>query len=62
MIMKTPEDIQVFLVGNIVAFIVALIAVKFFIEVLAKYGFKFWGWYRIIVGVILLIYFYSHWE
>ncbi len=60
MIMKTPENIQVFLVGNIVAFIVALIAVKFFIEVLAKYGFKFWGWYRIIVGVILLIYFYSH--
>ena len=60
MIMKTPENIQVFLVGNIVAFIVALIAVKFFIEVLAKYGFKFWGWYRIIVGVILLIYFYSY--
>ena len=60
MIMKTPENIQVFLVGNIVAFIVALIAVKFFIWILAKYGFKFWGWYRIIVGVILLIYFYSH--
>ena len=60
MIMKTPENIQVFLVGNIVAFIVALIAVKFFIKVLAKYGFKFWGWYRIIVGVILLIYFYSY--
>lgn len=58
MIIETPENIQAFVVGNVVAFIVALIAVKFFIGVLAKYGFKFWGWYRIIVGVVLLIYFY----
>lgn len=58
MIVETPENIQAFLVGNVVAFIVALIAVKFFISILAKYGFKFWGWYRIIVGVMLLVYFY----
>lgn len=60
MIIASPENIQAFLIGNIVAFIVALIAVKFFIDVLAKYGFKFWGWYRIIVGVVLLIYFYNN--
>src|SRR5690606_35128854 len=48
MIMATPESIKVFFLGNIIAFIVALIAVKTFIAVLAKYGFKFWGWYRII--------------
>lgn len=59
MITATPQNIQAFLIGNAVAFVVALIAVKFFIEVLAKYGFKFWGWYRIIVGVLLLIYFYT---
>lgn len=58
MIIETSENIQAFVVGNVVAFIVALVAVKFFIGVLAKYGFKFWGWYRIVVGIVLLIYFY----
>lgn len=59
MILSSSENIQVFLIGNIIAFVVALIAVKTFIAVLTKYGFKFWGWYRIIVGIGLLIYFYS---
>jgi undecaprenyl-diphosphatase len=59
MIMATPENIKVFFLGNIIAFIVALIAVKTFIAVLAKYGFKFWGWYRIIIGIGLLVYFYN---
>ncbi len=58
MIMATPENIKVFIWGNIIAFIVALIAVKTFIALLTKYGFKFWGWYRIIIGILLLIYFY----
>lgn len=59
MILSSSENIQVFLIGNIIAFVVALIAVKTFIAVLTKYGFKFWGWYRILVGIGLLIYFYS---
>ncbi len=59
MILSSSENIQIFIIGNIVAFVVALIAVKTFIAVLTKYGFKFWGWYRIIVGIGLLIYFYS---
>lgn len=42
-------------VGNIVAFIVAMIAIKFFISFLKKYGFRVWGIYRTIVGTILLI-------
>ncbi|MCB0506818.1 MAG: undecaprenyl-diphosphate phosphatase [Chitinophagales bacterium] len=46
-----------FLLGNAIAFIVAILAIKFFIGVLTKYGFKPWGWYRIIIGLILLIYF-----
>ncbi|WP_372474312.1 undecaprenyl-diphosphate phosphatase [Capnocytophaga sp. ARDL2] len=58
MILATSENTQIFILGNIIAFIVALIAVKTFIAVLTKYGFKFWGWYRIIVGIILLIYFW----
>ena len=51
------NHLTLFLIGNIVAFTVAVIAIKFFIGVLTKYGFKPWGWYRIIVGILLLIYF-----
>ncbi|TWV08275.1 undecaprenyl-diphosphate phosphatase [Bacteroidaceae bacterium HV4-6-C5C] len=43
------------ILGNIVAFIVALLAIKFFISFVTKYGFKAFGWYRIIVGVIILL-------
>ena len=57
MIISSPENITAFIVGNIVAFIVALIAIKSFIGLLNKYGFKPWGWYRIIVGIGLLVYF-----
>jgi undecaprenyl-diphosphatase len=48
---------MLFLIGNIVAFGVAIIAIKFFIGILNKYGFLFWGWYRIIAGIIFLLYF-----
>lgn len=42
------------IVGNVVAFIVAMLAIKFFINFVTKYGFKAFGWYRIIVGGIIL--------
>ena len=42
-------------VGSIVSFIVALLAVKFFIGYLQKHGFKLFGYYRIVVGVIMLV-------
>lgn len=48
------EDIQTLLIGNLVAFIVAMLAIKFFISFLTKYGFKVFGYYRIILGLILL--------
>ncbi len=44
----------VLLVGCVVAFIVALLAIKFFISFLTKYGFKAFGWYRIILGGIII--------
>ena len=59
MIIQDQNHINLFIIGNIVAFITALIAVKTFIAVLTKYGFKFWGWYRIVIGIGLLIYFYT---
>lgn len=51
----TMQDIQLLAVGNVVAFVVALLAIKFFIGFLKKYGFRVWGIYRIIVGIALLI-------
>jgi undecaprenyl-diphosphatase len=51
----TGEEIKLLAIGNIVAFIVALFAIKFFISFLKKYGFRVWGIYRIIVGILLLI-------
>lgn len=51
----SSEEIKQLAIGNVVAFIVALLAIKFFIGFLKKYGFKVWGIYRIIVGVILLL-------
>lgn len=57
LILKSDENIKMFLIGNVIAFIVAVLAIKFFIEIIKKYGFKPWGWYRIIVGSFLLIYF-----
>ena len=48
------EDIKILLIGNLIAFIVAMLAIKFFISFLTKYGFKVFGYYRIILGLILL--------
>ena len=49
------ENIGILLIGNIVAFIVAMIAIKTFITFLQKHGFKVFGWYRIVVGLVLII-------
>jgi len=49
------ENLMTLLIGNVVAFLVAMAAIKFFISFLTKYGFKAFGYYRIIVGVAILI-------
>ena len=41
-------------VGNLVAFIVAIAAIKFFIGFVQRFGFKYFGWYRIVAGTIIL--------
>lgn len=51
------ENLKLFLIGNVVAFVVAILAIKFFIGIIKKYGFKPWGYYRIIAGTVLLLYF-----
>ena len=57
LLMQSEENIKLFLIGNLVAFIVAIIAIKFFIGIIKQYGFKPWGWYRIVMGSFLLLYF-----
>lgn len=54
-IRSTQENTIAFITGNVVAFIVALLAIRFFINYLKVYGFRIFGVYRIIAGVILLI-------
>ena len=49
------DNLSTLIIGNAVAFIVALLAIKFFISFVTKYGFKAFGWYRIIVGVAILV-------
>lgn len=54
--MIKADDWNMLIVGNVVAFVVAMIAIKFFISFLTKYGFAIFGWYRIIVGGLILIF------
>jgi undecaprenyl-diphosphatase len=54
----TRHEINLLLIGNVVGFIVALLAIKSFISYLTKHGFKLFGYYRIIAGVIIIILYY----
>jgi len=55
------DQINFLIIGNIVAFVVALIAIKSFIGFLTKHGFKMFGYYRIVAGIVLLaIHFFIH--
>lgn len=55
----TAEHLQLLAVGNIIAFLVAIAAIKFFIGFLQNHGFRMFGWYRIIAGIVLLVLIYS---
>lgn len=55
LILESTDKIPLLLLGNIVAFVVAMLAIKFFINILTKYGFKVFGYYRIALGTLLLI-------
>jgi len=49
------DNLVTLLIGNVIAFVVAMAAIKFFIAFLTKYGFKAFGYYRIIVGLAIII-------
>ncbi len=54
----SSNEINLLLVGNVTAFIVALIAIRSFISFLTNHGFKVFGYYRIVVGIIILALYY----
>lgn len=49
------QHLQLLIIGNLVAFVVAMLAIRSFIGYLSKYGFKAFGYYRIIVGLLILV-------
>ena len=51
----TAHNIWMLVLGCVVAFVVALLAMKWFVSFLTKYGFKAFGYYRIIVGTIIIV-------
>lgn len=54
-ILKDKHNLYMLALGNMIALIVAMLAIKFFIRFLQKNGFKLFGWYRIVLGAIVLI-------
>ncbi len=54
----TSNEVTTLIVGNVVAFVVAMVAIKSFIQFLTNHGFKLFGYYRIILGTIILILYY----
>jgi undecaprenyl-diphosphatase len=58
-LLTNKDNLIVLGIGNLVAFAVAIIAIKFFIGFLQKHGFRLFGWYRIIAGIILLVLIYT---
>jgi len=54
-ILTQGNNLAMLILGSVVAYIVAVAAIKFFIDYVTRYGFKAFGWYRIIVGGIILV-------
>jgi undecaprenyl-diphosphatase len=54
------HEIMLLLLGNVFAFIVALLAIRSFISFLTRHGFRVFGWYRIVVGAVILALYYAN--
>lgn len=53
-LLTQDNNLETLLLGSAVAFVVAILAIKFFINYVTKYGFAAFGWYRIIVGIVII--------
>ena len=55
--MLNTENIMILLTGMVVAYVISLMAVKFLMDFVKKHSFKSFGYYRIVLGIIVVIYF-----
>jgi undecaprenyl-diphosphatase len=53
------QDVKFLIIGSVIAFIVAMLAIKTFITFLEKRGFKLFGWYRIVAGIVIIILYFA---
>ena len=53
-----PAELVILLVGMVVAFVVSMLAIKFLMGYIKKHDFNVFGWYRIVLGVLVLLYFF----
>jgi undecaprenyl-diphosphatase len=49
------QEITVLVFGNVVAFLVAILAIKFFVSYIVKYGFTMFAYYRILIGILVIV-------
>ena len=54
-LVTNPTNIKLLVIGSFIAFVIAMLAIKFFISYLQRYGFKMFGIYRIVAGIVLFI-------
>lgn len=59
LLLQNSEKLTIFIIGNLVAYVVAIVAIKSFVNLIKKYGFTPWGYYRILAGTALLIFLYN---
>jgi undecaprenyl-diphosphatase len=52
-------DIMLMLMGNVISFVVGMLAISFFINLITRFGLKFFGIYRIIIGIVIIILIYT---
>lgn len=60
-VLQDKHNLSMLALGNAIAFVVAMLAIRFFIGFLQKHGFRIFGWYRIIAGIVLLILLHEGW-
>jgi undecaprenyl-diphosphatase len=53
----TGEELMTLAVGSVVAFVVSVLVIKFLMGYIKKHDFKVFGWYRILLGIVVLLYF-----
>jgi undecaprenyl-diphosphatase len=55
----TPDQLQLLALGNVVAFVVAMLAIRSFVTYLTRHGFKIFGYYRILAGLAIIALYFS---